>query len=146
MYQIINVKTFREEYVLYYLSDSKGNLLQLDCTRFVNLTTLTDIPITSDEILTQTIIAKNIDKNILMNVAQTWCSNMNCQHLFQEFLKRTSDKKNGYIVCNDTGEIFATVRETCDKHNLSYAALINHLKRRKSYNSVKGKTYTKIEG
>lgn len=45
------------------------------------------------------------------------------------------------VVCDQTGEIFHSVRACATAHGLSASALSNHLNRKPGYKTVKGKTY-----
>lgn len=51
--------------------------------------------------------------------------------------------ENQHVVCNETGETWATIREAATAHGLSYSQLHSHLKRKPGYKSVKGKTYSR---
>ncbi len=47
------------------------------------------------------------------------------------------------VVCEQTGEKFASIQDACKAHGLTPSALSNHLAQRAGYQSVKGKTYSR---
>lgn len=49
------------------------------------------------------------------------------------------------ILCIETGEKFQNARECAAAHNLSYSQLYYHLNGRRSFNSVKGRHYKRLE-
>lgn len=140
MYTEINVNHYKNEYILYYITDVTGSILQVNIVKFTDSTAFIDLPKTQYDKLYQVIIAKNTDKEILLNNAILWANSNNCQHL----LKQITLTDRMVIICNETGEKFNTATEVCAAHNLSYSAVINHLKGKKSFNSVKGKTYKRV--
>ena len=51
--------------------------------------------------------------------------------------------KGSPVVCDQTGEKFATIKAACDAHGVSQSALSNHLANRPGYATVKNKTYSR---
>lgn len=48
------------------------------------------------------------------------------------------------IMCNETGEIFQSVRAAAQAHNVAYSQLYNHIKRKPGHVRVKGRTYKRV--
>lgn len=47
------------------------------------------------------------------------------------------------VICNETGEIWTTVKDASVAHGVAYSQLHNHLNRKPGYKSVKGRTYSR---
>lgn len=47
------------------------------------------------------------------------------------------------VICNETGEMWKSVRDASIAHGLSYSQLYNHLSRKPGYKSCKGRTYSR---
>lgn len=55
------------------------------------------------------------------------------------------DTRHMRIICNETGEIFNTATECATTHGITPSALSNHLRMRKGFNTVGGRTYQRID-
>lgn len=59
-------------------------------------------------------------------------------------LKIVPKSRSFRVYCVNTGETFNSIKETCMVHGLQASNLSNHLNNKPGFNTVKGKTYKKI--
>lgn len=150
MYIVINPAQMNH-YVAYSLTDQNGLVFHIGVAPQSQLTSLSDVPgeIERPDIeLYLSILDRDVDRVKLINRTLAWCHNNGHAHLTERLNKQyvswSRDKKARSVRCIDTGEEFKSATEAARQHNLTYGALLKHLAREKSYNSVKGKRYEYI--
>lgn len=129
-------KVLKSEYVGYILTDSNGQLVRADIESYNQLL---NIPIESDGEIHP--IMFNTDRIKLYNQFKQYCADNKLSDIFKANV-RTIIKPDKRVVCNDTGEVFKNPAEASRAHNISYDALLKHLKGTPYYKSVKGRVYS----
>lgn len=135
------------ENVLFQLTTGDGKISSLHIEPFKMMLT----NITTDTETYLLIIATDADKLKLGNKALSIAEDSgdpllikNVQDMVLSW-QSTGKKRGEPVQCITTGEVFANASEAADKHDLTYGALLRHLKGERGYKTVKGKTYVRLE-
>ena len=137
----------------YVLKSKDGKIiLHVGVVPWVQLCSFDDIPSQIKEDcnidLMLIILDTDPDRVKLINYAVAYCHDQNLpvlrDRLNEQFISWSRNKKGREIICIETGEKFPSATAAARSHNLTYGALLKHLQKTKSYNSVKGKTYNYV--
>lgn len=127
----------------YTLSNEKGVIIYLGIRPYRQL--LNFKPHELSEQLYMTIVLHDKDRLKLYNAFVRYCKEKNLEHLtpqlrdiYKSWNLKTKQKE---VVCLDTGEMFESAIIASRTHDLTYGALLKHLKKEKSYITVKGRKY-----
>lgn len=58
---------------------------------------------------------------------------------------RSTRQMKKRIMCNETGEIFASLSDAARAHNIAASALSSHINQKRSCRTVHGRTYSRVE-
>ena len=151
MFIEINMKDALTNHVCYVLKFKDGQIMHVGITPWAQLCSFNDLPQTiekGDIDLYLTVLDQDVDRIKLINRAVTYCHEHNLpmlrDRLNEQFVSWSRNKKGREIICVETGEKFPSATATARAHNLTYGALLKHLQKEKSYNTVKAKTYNYV--
>ena len=147
MFLTINLKEASNLYVLYKLTTQDGKTIHLGIVPLRQLTTFADVPADiraehGDTYLS--IIMTHVDRLVLVNHGMATDDPVLTERLTQAVQSWSNTANGKAIECIETGETFGSAAACATAHNLTYGALLNHLKGTKSHNTVKGRTYRRI--
>lgn len=142
----IDLDNIQNQFALYSLTNTDGRLVHLGIVPFKQLTALNDFQ--GGGIVYMTIIQKDVDRLKLANNGIAWVQERDRNDLHQRLMNNIQSwsvkSNNKSVECIETGEIFSSAADVALQHDLTYGALLKHLKGEKSFNTVKGKTYRKV--
>ena len=147
MFITINLKETSNLYVLYKLTSLSGMLIHIGIVPINQLTAFSDVPApVRDEHgdVYLSIIMTHIDRLVLVNHGLTLGDPVLKERLTEAAQNWSNTAKGNMVECIETGETFANATVCAEAHDLTYGALLHHLKGTKSHNSVKGRTYRRI--
>lgn len=146
MYVKITTKNLAKQHVLYTLTTMEGKLVHIAVVPLTYLGSFTDVKAEPQE-LYLSIIKISENRINLMEHALAFAGDKKCYGLKNDLtaiaIDMMKNKKDNSIICVETGEIFKTAMECSTAHDLTYSALLSHLKQSKSHRTVKGRTYRK---
>lgn len=151
MLMIINGATHRNEWVLYTLTDDKGECVHIDIVKFTELTNFPNVKVAEYGTLYLNVIDKDEDRMKLANRGMRDLPSIgkgDLQWKIRDIVASWShgNKKHGHpIMCVETGQEWSSLKACADDQGLSYSQLLNHVKGNVGYKSVKGQTYRKVE-
>lgn len=134
-------------WVFYTLSNPARGIFHADIVRFTELTALDGLTLPADVVYLQ-VVETNQDLQVLYNQANVWLAEKSLPAEFQwklrDHIAKLTSKAHGNakaVICETTGETFASANAAAKAHKVSYVQLLNHLNGQISYKSVKGKKY-----
>ena len=141
----LNFNEVASHYVLYNIVSQDGELLHLGIVPLNQLTAFSDVPkdLTLDKVIIS-VIMTDIDRMKLANHAMQ----TDCPVIKERIIKTVMSwsKSSQYTVkCIETGKVYRTAQECATANDLTYGALLKHLKGKKGFVTVKGNTYRRIE-
>jgi len=144
----INFKHATTHYALYNLVTPSGEIIHIGIIPFNQLTAVADMPLTIREEYDKAYLSVLMVDEDRMKLANHGLQT-DVPELRERLLKiiESWGKKTVQhaIRCVETGESWESAAECAKAHDLTYGALLRHLSGDKSFNSVKGKTYRKVE-
>jgi len=148
MFITINLKDASnpDMHALYKLTSMAGELIHIGVVPYSQLTAFNDVPVTTYEYgdAFLSIVETGTDRLILANAGLSQTVDPILRERLTQTVQSWSNTATGNIIeCIETGEKWPTAQACADAHDLTYGALLNHLKGTKSHNSVKGRTYRK---
>jgi hypothetical protein len=147
MFIEIEPSKINNQFAFYTLTDAAGICCHAGVVPFTQLCALTDLPDPAGIAgkFYMSIISTDEDRLKLMNRAIGWCDDQKNPALRDRLLNAYKisilNKRERAVICNETGERFKSATACSVAHGLTYGALLNHLKKRQSHNTVKGRTY-----
>ncbi len=137
---------FNNDYALYSLTALDGTTLHLGIVPFSQLTAFDDVP---DELKQgmayMSVLMTDIDRMKLANHALQTEDAILRDRLTETIQAWSIKPTSRTVVCNETKEKWSTATACAEAHDLCYPALLNHLAGRKSFNTVKGRTYRRVK-
>jgi len=130
-----------KSWCIYELRDAQAAIIYLGMIELVDLFSLKDAKRNP---------AFDLDAEYILNVLSY---HENCNDALKAHISKMREismppinrtmyfNRRGEILCNETGERFATQRDVCRQHRTDPAALNRHLQRVSGHKSVGGRTY-----
>ena len=136
-------RDLQNKQLAYVLSNKDGHPVYVGIRPYRQLLNFT--PHELSEELYLTVILNHKDRSKLYNSFVKWCKDNKhefllpqLKDLYKSWLIKSKQKE---VACIDTGEVFESAIMAAREHDLTYGALLKHLKNEKSYITVKGRKY-----